>query len=366
MGVAISAVYSCVAPKPTRGATATNRTTIPIPPVHCVMLRQSNSEGARSSGASTVEAPVVVKPTMYSKNASTGPITPETTNGNAPKAATPSHPSTTMRNTSCLKVRMSGLRVSRKRATPNATAATAGTAKARALPSPTASEKVAGMSIAAPPAAMTAPRALAIALGCKEALYLVDSVLHGEHDGVVTGPEHVPAGGYDDLSVSQQRPDDGPLGEPDLGERAASDPASLGDAQLYHLGPALQQGNVDYVSAAHEPEYGFGRQDARGDSQVHAQGVGQRRELAAAHPRDSEPGPELAGVHRGEEVRPIVAGYRDEGVGLVYPLLQEEVAGDALVVQNEAPPELRSHVPCARLVSLYDPYRHACPLQGEG
>src|SRR3712207_2627095 len=365
-GVATSAVYSCVAPKPTRGATATNRTTIPIPPVHCVMLRQRRSEGARSSGASTVEAPVVVKPAIDSKKASTGPITPEKTNGDAPKVATPSHPSTTMRNTSCLKVRTLGLRVRKNRTTPKAIAVIAGPAKASALPSSATKEKAAGMSIAAPPAAMTAPRALAITLGCKEALYLVNRVLHGEHDGVVPRPEHVPAGGDDDLPVPQQRPDDGPLGEPDLGERAASDPASLGDAQLYHLGPALQQGNVDYLSAAHEPEYGFGRQDARGDSQVHAQGVGQRRELAAAHPRDSEPGPELAGVHRGEEVRPIVAGYRDEGVGLVYPLLQEEVAGDPLVVQDETPSELRSDVPGARLVSLDNPYRHAGPLQRQG
>src|ERR671916_651187 len=184
-GVATSAVYSCVAPKPTRGATATNRTTIPIPPAHCVMLRQSNSEGASLSGASTVEAPVVVKPAMDSKKASTGPISPETTNGRAPKPATPSHPSTTMRNTSCLKVRTSGLRVRRKRTAPSATAATAGPAKATALPSSTVREKAPGMSIAAPPAAMTAPRALVIALGCKEALYLVDIVLHGEHDGVV-------------------------------------------------------------------------------------------------------------------------------------------------------------------------------------
>src|SRR3712207_1202791 len=213
MGVAISAVYSCVAPKPTRGATATNRTTIPIPPVHCVMLRQSRSEGARSCGASTVEAPVVVKPAMDSKKASTGPITPETTNGSAPKVATPNHPRTTMRNTSCRTVPMSGLRVSTKRTVPKAVAASAGTAKASVLPSPATRAKAAGMSITAPPAATTAPRALTITLGCKEALYLVYRVLHREHDCVVPRPEHLPAGRNYDFPVSQERPDDSSLRE---------------------------------------------------------------------------------------------------------------------------------------------------------
>src|SRR5918994_7485931 len=238
-GVAISAVYSCVAPKPTSGATATNKTTIPIPPAHCVMLRQSRSEGARSSGASTVEAPVVVKPAMDSKKASTGPITPDMTNGSAPKVATPNHPRTTMRNTSCRTVPMSGLRVSTKRAAPKAVAARAGSAAPRVYRPPATREKAAGMSITAPPAAITAPRALTITLGCKEALYLVYRILHREHNGVVPRPEHLPTGRNYDFPVSQERPDDGPLREPHLGERTARHPAPLGNAQLYHLGPAL-------------------------------------------------------------------------------------------------------------------------------
>src|SRR3712207_1355723 len=162
--------------------------TIPIPPAHWVKLRQSSREGATSSGTWMVEAPVVVKPAMDSKKASTGPIRPEKTNGSAPAVATPSHPRTTMRNTSCLKICGLGLRVRKKRIAPRVIAPNAGSAKASAFPSTTRSEKAAGRSIAAPPAAMTAPSALAITLARKEALYVIHSVLDGEDDGVVAGP----------------------------------------------------------------------------------------------------------------------------------------------------------------------------------
>jgi hypothetical protein len=100
-------------------------------------------------------------------------MSPENTNGNEPTDATPNQPRTTMRNTSCLKMCGSWLRVRKKRMAPRAIAPNAGSPKARVFPSPTISEKAAGMSITAPPAAIMAPSALDITLGCKEALYLV-------------------------------------------------------------------------------------------------------------------------------------------------------------------------------------------------
>src|SRR5215208_6035911 len=143
---------------------------------------------------------------------------------------------------------------------PRTRAPNAGSPNASVFPSAARSEKAAGMIIIAPPAAITAPNALAITLGCKEALYLVDCGLDGEHHRVVSGLEHLFAGGDDDVSVPQERPDDGAFGEPHLRERTTGDPASFGDPKLYHLGPALQQGYVYDLSLAHESEYGFGGQ----------------------------------------------------------------------------------------------------------
>jgi hypothetical protein len=75
-----------------------------------------------------------------------------------------------------------------KRTVPRAIVANAGNPKVNTFPSPTRSEKAAGMSMATPPAAITAPSALAITLRCKEALYLVHGFLDGKHDGVVSRP----------------------------------------------------------------------------------------------------------------------------------------------------------------------------------
>src|SRR5829696_8717810 len=221
-----------------------------------------------------VEAPVVVNPAMDSKKASTGPMIPERTNGSAPAVATPNHPRTTIRNTSCLKIRASGRRVRKKSIVPRAIVPNAGSPKARVFPSAVRSEKAAGRSIPIPPAAITAPSALAITLGCKEPLYLIYSGLDCKDDRVVPGSEHLPAGGNDDVPVSQERPDDGSLGEPHLGERTARHPAPLGNAQLYHLGPALQEGYVYNLALSHESKDGFGCQDARRDRQIHSKGVG--------------------------------------------------------------------------------------------
>ena len=50
----------------------------------------------------TVAAPVVVKPAMELKKASTGPMSPERRNGAAPTNTTPNQHTTTMRNMLCL------------------------------------------------------------------------------------------------------------------------------------------------------------------------------------------------------------------------------------------------------------------------
>src|SRR5215204_2710530 len=99
IGLAISAEKRLMAPKPTKGATETNKSTRPIPPIHWLRLRQSKSEGANSSGES-VWAPVVVKPAIELKKASTYPTVPEKTNGKAPTIATTNHPTTTIKKTS--------------------------------------------------------------------------------------------------------------------------------------------------------------------------------------------------------------------------------------------------------------------------
>ena len=74
----------------------------PIPPIHWVKLRQSSKAGESSSGV-TVAAPVVVKPAMELKRASTGPMRPERRNGAAPTNTTPNQLTTTMRNMLCLE-----------------------------------------------------------------------------------------------------------------------------------------------------------------------------------------------------------------------------------------------------------------------
>src|SRR5215217_5877704 len=67
---------------------ATNSTMMPIPPIHWLRLRQSSKAGGSSSGV-RVAAPVVVKPAMELKKASTGPMRPESTNGRVPTSTTP-------------------------------------------------------------------------------------------------------------------------------------------------------------------------------------------------------------------------------------------------------------------------------------
>jgi hypothetical protein len=81
---------------------ATNSTMMPMPPIHWLRLRQSNRGGESSSGM-TVAAPVVVKPAMELKNASTGPMRPDSKKGRVPTSTTPSQHATTMKNMLCLE-----------------------------------------------------------------------------------------------------------------------------------------------------------------------------------------------------------------------------------------------------------------------
>ena len=77
-------------------------------------------------------------------------------------------------------------------------------------------------------------------LVCKEALHLVNGCREGEYHGVVSRFHRFPAGRYDNLTVTQDRSDEGSFGEPHLGERPAGDLRSFWDSQLYHLGSAFE------------------------------------------------------------------------------------------------------------------------------
>ena len=53
-----------------RGRIATVRTTIPMPPSHCISERQNRMERGSASMSVRIVAPVVVKPDIASKKAS--------------------------------------------------------------------------------------------------------------------------------------------------------------------------------------------------------------------------------------------------------------------------------------------------------
>src|SRR5918998_370069 len=92
------------APNPMVGATATKRTTIPIPPSHWVMLRQKRMDGVWASTSESSDAPVVVKPLIASKVESRRlPKVPSTKNGTPPSSAASTQASVTERYTSLLE-----------------------------------------------------------------------------------------------------------------------------------------------------------------------------------------------------------------------------------------------------------------------
>ena len=99
-----SAARSRVAPDPGVGATATKRTTIPIPPSHWLMLRQKRMEGVSASISESSVAPVVVKPPIASKvESSRPPKVPTSENGTPPSTAASTHARVTERYTSRLE-----------------------------------------------------------------------------------------------------------------------------------------------------------------------------------------------------------------------------------------------------------------------
>ena len=65
-----SALYRKELPLPKKGINDIAKIRIPIPPIHCVKLRQKCSDFGNTSIFSSVELPVVVNPHMLSKKAS--------------------------------------------------------------------------------------------------------------------------------------------------------------------------------------------------------------------------------------------------------------------------------------------------------
>ena len=64
-------------PTPRNGSTATASTMIPIPPNHWLKSLQNSIPRGNDSGSGKIEAPVVVKPEIDSKKASSGVATPD-------------------------------------------------------------------------------------------------------------------------------------------------------------------------------------------------------------------------------------------------------------------------------------------------
>lgn len=71
---------------------------MPMPPSQCVIERQNSSARGSASTSERIEAPVVVKPDMTSKNASTKRgIHPLRMNGSVARAEAATHASATRR-----------------------------------------------------------------------------------------------------------------------------------------------------------------------------------------------------------------------------------------------------------------------------
>ena len=71
VGPGTSARMMCIERSPLMGMTAMRNTSTPMPPIQCVKLRQNRPERERLSMSFKIEAPVVVKPEVVSKKAST-------------------------------------------------------------------------------------------------------------------------------------------------------------------------------------------------------------------------------------------------------------------------------------------------------
>ena len=85
-GPGTSAFITCTESRPVDGKIASANTNTPIPPIRWVKLLQKSIECESPSTFLSIEEPVVVKPLAVSKKASAKDgISPDNTNGNAPK-----------------------------------------------------------------------------------------------------------------------------------------------------------------------------------------------------------------------------------------------------------------------------------------
>ena len=74
-------------PNPNIGRIATERTMIPIPPIHCINARQRRMEWVWAVTSENTVEPVVVKPAMVSYHASVMLVRlPLSQNGNMPNS----------------------------------------------------------------------------------------------------------------------------------------------------------------------------------------------------------------------------------------------------------------------------------------
>ena len=118
-GPGASARKSCIPPTPSRGRMARLSTTMPMPPSHWIIERQSRgprcsptvtaspvsgSVTTRCSMSERIDAPVVVNPLTDSKAASVNDgICPDNQKGMAPNSPTTSHPTLTITKPSRLR-----------------------------------------------------------------------------------------------------------------------------------------------------------------------------------------------------------------------------------------------------------------------
>src|SRR5918998_191304 len=152
-----SAQSKRAAPAPIVGATATKRTTIPIPPSHWVWLRQKSMEGVSASISERSVDPVVVKPLIPSKVESRRLVNvPSMMYGIPPSSAASTQARVTERYTSRSRTYPTlRSRVTQSPAAPNRIITEAGTRKLFQEPSRYSEERTRGTKSARPKARIT-------------------------------------------------------------------------------------------------------------------------------------------------------------------------------------------------------------------
>jgi hypothetical protein len=159
VGPGTSAIKSCIPPIPRMGKTTSDNTIIPIPPSHWVILRQKSNPCERDSISFRIEAPVVVKPEMVSKNASVYEgIAPVIIKGIEPKNEKRIQPKLTIIYPSLFPTFFEQLRNTIQRITPVTAVIKADTAISHASVSPYNHEIGAARSIKAPSRIRSTPR----------------------------------------------------------------------------------------------------------------------------------------------------------------------------------------------------------------